>query len=162
GEGIEELVSRARSLGLSDSVIVTGWLSYENVPTFLKICDIFVFPGMDSELLRHIIPMKFYEYLAAGKPVVSTSLEGIAREFQSLGSVHLVSSAIQIVDTALSVVANPDQCRIEGERGESFVKDQRSWFRLTDQLERCLLDLISSTALAKNAPSTKLGAPPQI
>ena len=106
--------------------------------------------------------MKFYEYLAAGKPVVSTSLEGIAREFQSLASVHLVSSATQIVDTALSVAANPDQCRIEGERGESFVKDQRSWFRLTDQLERCLLNLISSTSLARNGPSTKLGAPPQI
>ncbi len=143
GEGTEKLLSIARSMGISDRVIVTGWQSYELVPALLDLCSIFVFPGIDSDLLRHVVPMKFYEYLAAGKPVVSTRLEGIAREFHDCRAVHLVSEPDEVAKAALSLLYNPEERRLEGEIGRNFVRERRGWSRLTELLERCLDEVIT-------------------
>jgi len=144
GDGREELVSNARSLGLGDRVIVTGWQAYERVPSLLSVCNIFVFPGFDSDLLRHVVPMKFYEYLAAGRPVVSTRLEGIVREFHDCTAVHIVSEPREVADAALRILDDPEECRLESEVGRNFVRVRRGWAHLTDLFEACLYEVVSA------------------
>lgn len=51
-----------------------GEMSYARLPQFLHRFDVCLIPFKKSELTMATNPVKIYEYLAAGKPVVSTRL----------------------------------------------------------------------------------------
>jgi glycosyltransferase involved in cell wall biosynthesis len=56
------------------NVILAGRRAYAELPGFLHRFDVCMIPFVDNELTRAVDPVKFYEYCAAGKPVVSTPL----------------------------------------------------------------------------------------
>ncbi|MCW3033792.1 MAG: glycosyltransferase family 1 protein [Solirubrobacterales bacterium] len=63
------------------NVHLLGKRPYEQLPQVLRGADAGLIPYVRSELTNSIFPMKVYEYLAAGLPVVSTplpALDGVA------------------------------------------------------------------------------------
>jgi glycosyltransferase involved in cell wall biosynthesis len=52
-----------------------GYRSYEQLPDYLRGMNVGLLPTLLNEYTRSMFPMKFYEYLAAGLPVVSTPLD---------------------------------------------------------------------------------------
>ncbi len=61
------------------NITFTGPVSPEEVPDLMAGSDVGIIPFRDSPLTRAIHPVKLYEYLAAGIPVVATDLEEIRR-----------------------------------------------------------------------------------
>jgi glycosyltransferase involved in cell wall biosynthesis len=61
------------------NVHLLGYRSYQSLPQYLRGMRVGVLPTLLNEYTRSMFPMKFYEYLAAGLPVVSTPLD-FARE----------------------------------------------------------------------------------
>ena len=57
------------------NVHLLGYRSYQNLPQYLRAMQVGVLPTLLNEYTRSMFPMKFYEYLAAGLPVVSTPLD---------------------------------------------------------------------------------------
>jgi glycosyltransferase involved in cell wall biosynthesis len=51
----------------------------ESLPGYLRAFDVAVIPYARNEMTRHIYPVKWNEYLAAGLPVVATPLAELAR-----------------------------------------------------------------------------------
>ncbi len=64
------------------SVIVTSEQPYEDIPIYMNLADICVCPFLITDTTRDIFPIKIIQYLACGKPVVSTSLDGIKAVIQ--------------------------------------------------------------------------------
>ncbi|MEA2360952.1 MAG: hypothetical protein QOD71_97 [Thermoleophilaceae bacterium] len=63
------------------NVHLLGWRPYAALPEVLRGADAALVPYAINELTRSVFPMKVYEYLAAGLPVVTTplpALDGIA------------------------------------------------------------------------------------
>ncbi|MGI5911226.1 MAG: glycosyltransferase [Syntrophomonadaceae bacterium] len=56
------------------NVHFTGSRSKEELPGYLKKFDVCLNPFRASELSQAVNPLKFYEYLASGKPIVSTPM----------------------------------------------------------------------------------------
>lgn len=61
------------------NVTFPGPVSPEEVPHLLAHSDVGIIPFLDTPLTRAIHPVKLYEYLAAGLPVVASDLEEIRR-----------------------------------------------------------------------------------
>jgi glycosyltransferase involved in cell wall biosynthesis len=57
-----------------------GHKPVELLPRYVAACDVCLMPYKINEWTRHIDPLKMYEYLAAGKPVVSSDIPS-ARAF---------------------------------------------------------------------------------
>src|SRR5690606_26999899 len=55
------------------NIITTGPKSIYDLPAYLKYIDCAIIPFLCNELTKSIYPLKINEYLAAGRPVVSTS-----------------------------------------------------------------------------------------
>jgi|Deesub1362A_J573_1020465.scaffolds.fasta_scaffold00550_21 glycosyltransferase involved in cell wall biosynthesis len=68
----EALEALAQELGISQEVIFTGQLPYEQAMAYLKSCDLFVLNSV-HEGLPHVI----LEAMAAGVPVIATAVGGI-------------------------------------------------------------------------------------
>lgn len=62
-------------LGISDYVIFTGIVPYNDVPTVISIADLAVIPFPKSEWWEYQSPMKIFEYLAMGIPIIATDLQ---------------------------------------------------------------------------------------
>jgi len=60
------------------NVHLLGGRAYEDLPAVLRGADVGLIPYARNELTASIFPMKVYEYLAAGLPVVATPLPSIA------------------------------------------------------------------------------------
>jgi glycosyltransferase involved in cell wall biosynthesis len=72
GEGPERaaLEARVRESGLSDRVRFTGWVGHDKLPEHVAAFDVAVMPDSNE----YGSPMKIYEYMAMGKPVVAPRL----------------------------------------------------------------------------------------
>jgi len=62
------------ALGRLPNVHLIGRRPYDELPALLNAADACLVPYLLNELTRYINPLKVYEYLAAGKPIVSTAL----------------------------------------------------------------------------------------
>jgi glycosyltransferase involved in cell wall biosynthesis len=76
--GIEEsLVERCRSLGQDGNITFSGAVPPDSVPAAISAMDIVVapYPKMDT---FYFSPLKIYEYMAAGKPIIASSIGQIS------------------------------------------------------------------------------------
>lgn len=60
------------------NVHLLGHRAYKDLPQFLASCDVAILPTHINQYTQSMFPMKFFEYLAAGLPVVSTNLPSLA------------------------------------------------------------------------------------
>ncbi len=83
-----------------------GSLSYEDLPTVLGTWDVALMPFAINKSTRFISPTKTPEYLAGGRPVVSTPVVDVVRHYGSLDSVIIADGADEFVracDAALAM-----------------------------------------------------------
>jgi len=59
------------------NVAYVGAQPFEQLPSFLKVIDVGLVPYGPTEFNKWSFPLKTLEYLAAGRPVVSTSLPAV-------------------------------------------------------------------------------------
>jgi glycosyltransferase involved in cell wall biosynthesis len=83
-----------------------GQKSYQELPRYIAGWDVAMLPFAKNESTRYISPTKTPEYLAAGRPVVSTSIADVIEPY---GKRKLV----QIADTPAEFVAAAERCLSE-------------------------------------------------
>ena len=66
------------TLAALPNVHLLGPRAYTELPAVLRGADVGLIPYAVNELTRSIFPMKVYEYLAAGRPVIATMLPSLA------------------------------------------------------------------------------------
>lgn len=67
-----ELVAKLKRL---KNVHFLGYRRYEALPDYLRGMDVGLLPTLLNDYTRSMFPMKYFEYVAAGLPVVSTPLD---------------------------------------------------------------------------------------
>jgi glycosyltransferase involved in cell wall biosynthesis len=72
------------ALAALPNVHLLGHRRYEQLPGVLRAADVGLIPYSVNELTRSVFPMKVYEYLSAGLPVVATPLPALDRLEQVL------------------------------------------------------------------------------
>jgi len=75
GEG--DPMTTVNELYKIDNIHFLGPKDYTELPNYLKGIDIALLPNNINQYTTSMFPMKFFEYLAAGKPVVSVDLPAI-------------------------------------------------------------------------------------
>ena len=59
------------------NIHLLGGRPYQSLPNYLKGMDVAILPNLPNEYTRSMFPMKFFEYLAAGRRVVGTTLPAL-------------------------------------------------------------------------------------
>jgi UDP-galactopyranose mutase len=81
------------SLPRLPNVHFLGQRSYRELPAFIAGWDVAIMPFARNEATRYISPTKTPEYLAAGRPVVSTSIRDVVTPYGDLGLARIADSA---------------------------------------------------------------------
>jgi O-antigen biosynthesis protein len=148
--GCDFLLVGADTAGVRDhlrslpNVRFTGEIPYEELPALVEKMDVLVIPFVIDELTLATNPVKAYEALAAGKPVVATPMPELMHTdlapFVRIGATPTVFA--QEISAALADAGNPEH------RADriAFAKRQSWRNRAT-----CLLDAVAS------APQPRFG-----
>lgn len=98
-----------------------GPMPQADVPDFLRSLDVCIMPHRDNEYSRSMGPLKLYQYLASGRPVVTTEVGGLdrVRDYIRVAAdyddfVHQIEFALTLDDTKQSTA------RINFARNESW------------------------------------------
>lgn len=85
----------------------TGMKSYAELPNYLKKFDIAMMPFAMNEATQFISPTKTLEYMAAYKPIISTPVYDVVRDYSHC--VHIVSTSLEFQHAVNSIISNRDQ-----------------------------------------------------
>jgi glycosyltransferase involved in cell wall biosynthesis len=88
-----------------------GSRSYEDLPAIVKAFDVCLMPFAMNAATQFINPTKTLEYLAAGKPVVSTAVPDVVRQYTDV--VDVAGSIEAYIDCVEGVLGEVDSARIE-------------------------------------------------
>ncbi|HBY7151231.1 TPA: glycosyltransferase family 1 protein [Klebsiella pneumoniae] len=95
------------------NIHLLGPKEYDELPSYLKYFDVALLPNMINSYTDNMFPMKFFEYLAAGRKVVSVNLKAI-QEFKDYVYISTTNEEfIEGVDKALDGDAIPLEKRLE-------------------------------------------------
>jgi glycosyltransferase involved in cell wall biosynthesis len=89
------------ALTAEPNIHLLGARSYEKLPQVLRAADAGLIPYARNELTESIFPMKVYEYLAAGLPVIATQLPALAG-VADVASAPDASGIATLLDAALA------------------------------------------------------------
>ena len=82
-----------QSLPAFSNIHYLGQKSYNELPNYLTGWDVAIMPFARNASTRYISPTKTPEFLAAGRPVVSTSIRDVVRTYGDAGIVSIADSA---------------------------------------------------------------------
>lgn len=136
---LAQLVERNRA---EDRIKLVGFRPYAEMPAYLAAADICVLPAHDVETMRSIVPIKMYEYLAAGKPVIATRLPGLVKEFGEGHGVVYVDRPEEVIRKAIELAREGSLSEL-GRSGREFVSGN-DWERITQLFESYLTSLVKN------------------
>ena len=126
------------------NIHILGSKPYEDFPRYLKGMDVCLIPFPRTELTRLGDPLKCYEYLAGGKPVVSTSVP-VARRFPGV---------VRVADTPADFVAAVEASLAEGQEGaerRAAALEGHTWDDRVAEKSRLIMDRLAATTARRGA-----------
>jgi glycosyltransferase involved in cell wall biosynthesis len=122
-----------------------GSKSYQELPKYLAGWDVALLPFAHNDSTRFISPTKTPEYLAAGRPVVSTSIKDVVRPYGENGLVHIADTVPDFI-SAISAALNQTQDNSGWlDRVDSFLSNT-SWDRTWQAMNQLIEDVVARRA----------------
>lgn len=141
--GAEKSFSRLKNLKM------VGEVSYEKLPYYLHSFDVCILPFHVNDLTLATNPVKVYEYLCSGKPIVSVDLPELHCMTEL---VHLAQSHQQFVEHCTEALNEPRDALIRKQRID--FANQQTWAHRAQEfelaLEKSKADLVSIIVVTYN------------
>lgn len=103
------------------------------LPAYAQAFDVALIPFRITEATVKLNPVKTLEYLAAGLPVVATSLPDLVKFYSEI--VHIAASPDEFVEAVQRVLAQPSPDRKAAGRE---IARKASWEQMVDQINQSL------------------------
>jgi glycosyltransferase involved in cell wall biosynthesis len=131
GDGLlkRTLVKKAEDSKWGNKIIFLGMRPYEEIPFLINIADICVAPFINERNRKTgVSPLKIFEYMACGKPVVSSRIEGLEfMEKEYAGQLAEPDDVVSLAKALQDLLTNTHM-RIEmGRRGFEIAREKFSW-----------------------------------
>lgn len=121
-------------LSLLPNVRFLGGRPHGQLPGFLRGFDVCLMPHLRNPLTISMDPTKLYDYLASGKPIVSTTIAGVERFPDSLYLGDTSAEFVAGVEAALRENGGKTQLRLEQARQNSWPERAVEMWAIVQQL----------------------------
>jgi UDP-galactopyranose mutase len=137
-----------------DNLHWLGQRSYEELPAYLAGWDVAVMPFARNRATRYISPTKTPEYLAGGRPVVSTSVADVVRPYGELGLARIADDVEGFVAACEAAIAEPAAARIR--KADDFlarISWDETWKRMDGLIRKALRPATRSRVPVVSVPA---------
>jgi glycosyltransferase involved in cell wall biosynthesis len=127
----EEVEARVRELALSDAIEIVDWVPFERIPEVVKRASIGLSFLRDLPRYRLAVPIKVYEYMAAGIPVIASEFEVVSHLLRKerCGLTAVPGSGASLCEVLLTLVRDRAAAEAMGKQGRRAVEREFNWER---------------------------------
>lgn len=137
GDAYHDLKNIQKKFNMEHQLILTDKKPYDKIPEFIAASDVCILPAYPDELImQEIVPIKVYEYMVMGKPVLTTHLPGIMIEFGEKAGVFYVDQPEDVISRGFKLDKD-----YAGKIARKFVENN-DWESITDKFEKTLEGVI--------------------
>lgn len=137
--GIEPVTKRASERGIADYCRFTGTVPYRDVPSYMRAMDVGTIPFLPGKISENSLPLKLFEYMACGLPVVSTSIPGVREVAADIARISDDHAGFKRELEFL--LTNDDERARIGQAGRTLVEQQFSWRKQVMAMNEVLRDV---------------------
>jgi glycosyltransferase involved in cell wall biosynthesis len=116
-----------------------GMKKYEELPSYLAGWDVAIMPFARNEATRFISPTKTPEFLAAGKPIISTPIHDVVKQYSTV--VHFAETAEEFIHIAENKIV---QNQMWLDNVDEILKEN-SWDKTWHKMNELILTALNST-----------------
>jgi len=142
GDGMTKrrMVELSEELHLAENFIFVGAVSYTEVPKYINAMDVCISFRKGTPAS----PLKLYEYMACGKPVVATEEpdNGFVKEHNA-GLLVDPENPREIANAILSLLRDDEIREQMGRNGMKYVLEERSWQAVAREIEETIKMVVS-------------------
>ena len=160
GPYFKETQERVAAAGIADSFIFTGPVQYEQVPRYMNASDVLVAPynperiESTEQVRKHGLgsPLKVFEYMAVGKPTITTDVKPISDPIRNGITGYLIppGDSRALSSAILMVFGNRTAADKVGTAGRESVIANYSWSIVAEQLSGIFEAVVSSDGISAN------------
>jgi len=134
-----------------------GQQSYKDLPAFINGWDVCLLPFAISEATRFISPTKTLEYMACGRPMVSTPIRDVVEPYSKVVPIH--TDAAGFVSACQTILQRSPAERESHRRAMAEIIARTSW----DNTASAMAELIARAEAAQDADAPEvLGTPAEL
>jgi glycosyltransferase involved in cell wall biosynthesis len=134
GPDFEKIKSLINKKKLGTDIILTNFKPQHEIPKFISLADVCINPFEINKITDSIIPVKIFEYLGCGKPVLSTPLKG-TMELLSQEDFGIIYSPFDMfVENLSNLLENTEKLEELSNKGLDYIVKNHDWNILADLL----------------------------
>ena len=130
-----------KSLPQRPNVHYPGPKVYDELPQYLGSWDVALMPFAINESTRYISPTKTPEYMAGGRPVVSTPIRDVVRSYGNSAIVRIASDAegfIEAIEASLHDMTHPQAVGAAADRELRDMSWDHTWQQMNNLMDEAL------------------------
>jgi len=129
-----------------------GSKQYSELPNYLSGWDIAMMPFALNESTRYISPTKTPEYLAGGKPVISTPIKDVITPYEENGLVHIAATPALFMAAAEAILTKTgyEEWLANVDRFLSGISWEQTWQNMEALIERTIENKLNAKSKAHN------------
>jgi glycosyltransferase involved in cell wall biosynthesis len=121
----------------------TGEVSYEDLVSYIAASDVLLLPLADSVANRARWPSRVNDYLAAGRPIVTTDVGDVAKLMRESDAGVVTHTEPEGFAAGVSALLQDRELRAAcGRRGRAVAETQLAWPIVTKTLEEFYMKLV--------------------
>jgi glycosyltransferase involved in cell wall biosynthesis len=128
----DDIVTKSTNITIEKS----GWTEYNNISNLIKEVDI-CFDLRDRNFIyNNSLPIKIFEYMAAGKPFIFSDIKPIRTELGEINCGFLVDP-VDKKEIALKVeefILNPGLLKLHAKNGRAIIENGKNWEKESEKL----------------------------
>lgn len=117
-----------------------GSKDYKELPAYLSGWDIAILPFELNESTKYISPTKTPEYLAGGKPVISTSIRDVVSPYGKQGLVYIADNATEFIEAGEAILKtkNKEEWLEKVDNFLANISWNKTWSKMSVLIEEAL------------------------
>lgn len=132
------LKEKIKRNNLVAKIHLAGSVPHSRVPLWIASSDVCVAPfTRERNELIEISPLKLYEYLAMGKPIVVSDVPGVRSVVRDAGILVPPGSAEELSRALSTMLGDPDRSREVGSRGIAYARES-SWGSRAEKIVKAI------------------------
>jgi phosphatidyl-myo-inositol dimannoside synthase len=138
---VGQIESKVKELNLGENVIQVGFVPHSDVPKYIAAADLCVSPKNPLDPVSYYSsPVKVWEYLAQGKPVISTPVPEILRVASDC--VSIANTSQEYFNHIMAFLENPKPFQEKAKKGQTMIQ-QYTWQKIAKEYHDLLIKLLN-------------------
>jgi glycosyltransferase involved in cell wall biosynthesis len=121
-------------LAKAENIVYPGKRHYDELPSYLKGVDVAMMPFAINESTRFISPTKTLEFMGAGKPIVSTAIYDVVRDYSDC--VFVANNDTQFIEGIMKFIEESDEEKMDRLKKYDTILSNTSWDRTVEEMKK--------------------------